>query len=59
MPNNWLILPDLGEMLLTRDVIKIIFHEPIETSALTLADVDSLKNKTYTIINEELKKHGH
>ena len=59
MPNNWLILPDLGEMLLTRDVIKIIFHEPIETAALTLADVDSLKNKTYTIINEELKKHGH
>ncbi len=59
IPNNWLILPDLGEMLLTREVIKIIFHEPIETIGLTLADVDSLKNKVYTIISEELKKHGH
>ncbi len=59
MPNNWLILPDKKEMLLTREVIKVIFHEPIETKSLTLSDVDLLKNKVYSIIDNELKNHGY
>ena len=59
MPNNWLVLPDKKEMLLTRELIKVIFHEPIETIGLTLADVESLKDKVYSIIDNELKNHGY
>jgi 1-acyl-sn-glycerol-3-phosphate acyltransferase len=59
MPNNWLILPDKKEMLLVRDEIKVIFHEPIDTVGLTLSDVDALKQKVFTIIDNELKLHGY
>jgi len=56
IPNNWIILPPY-EFLVWRGRIKVIFHEPIETTGLTLNDVDMLKEKVFTIINEELKKH--
>jgi 1-acyl-sn-glycerol-3-phosphate acyltransferase len=56
IPHNWIILPPY-EFLVWRGRIRVIFHEPIETKGLTLDDVDSLKNKVFTIMHEELKKY--
>ena len=59
MPNNWLILPDQKEMLLTRGQIKVIFHKPIETKGLKIEQVDELKEQVFSVIDNELKKHGY
>lgn len=56
IPHNWIILPPY-EFLVWRGRIKVIFHEPIETTGLTINDVDMLREKVFTIINEELKNH--
>jgi 1-acyl-sn-glycerol-3-phosphate acyltransferase len=56
IPYNWIILPPY-EFLVWRGRIKVIFHEPIETTGLTLNDVDQLKDKVFNIINEEIKRH--
>jgi 1-acyl-sn-glycerol-3-phosphate acyltransferase len=56
IPYNWIILPPY-EFLVWRGMIKVIFHEPIETTGLTLADADALRDKTYAIMNQELNKH--
>jgi 1-acyl-sn-glycerol-3-phosphate acyltransferase len=52
--NNWIILPDKNPLLLRWGVMKIIFHEPLETVGLTLADLESLKQRAYDIIDQEL-----
>jgi 1-acyl-sn-glycerol-3-phosphate acyltransferase len=57
IPFNWLILPDEKELLLRPGTIKIIFHEPIETSGMSLAETDLLKEKVYQIIDNELRIH--
>ena len=54
IPYNWLILPDDGKFIPYRHLMKVIIHEPIETKGLTLDDLDELKQKTYTIIHDEL-----
>lgn len=54
IPFNWIILPDSTWLPQLR-TIKVIFHEPIVTEGLTLADLKDLKQKTYRIIEEELK----
>jgi 1-acyl-sn-glycerol-3-phosphate acyltransferase len=54
IPFNWIILPD-GSFLPKRRLLKVIYHEPIETKDLTLEDVGALKQKTFDIINSELK----
>ena len=56
IPFNWIILPP-NEFLLRWHPLKVIFHEPIETTGLTLKDTDMLKEKLFTIINRELKHH--
>jgi 1-acyl-sn-glycerol-3-phosphate acyltransferase len=57
IPHNWIILPD-PENVLRWGTIKVIFHKPIETKGLTLADVDNLKEEVYNIIDKELKKQN-
>ena len=57
IPYNWLILPDEKELLLKPGTIKIIFHEPIETTGMSLTETDSLKEKVYQIIDNELRIH--
>lgn len=57
LPDNWIILPP-DELLLRWGSVRIIFHEPIETTGLTSNDVDALKEKVFTVINEELKKYS-
>jgi len=56
IPYNWIILPPY-EFLVWRGRVKVIFHEPIETTGLTLNDVDRIKNETFNVIDNELKKH--
>lgn len=57
IPYNWIILSD-NEFLLQWHTVKVIFHEPISTQGLSTNDVDELKEKVRTVINEELKKHS-
>jgi 1-acyl-sn-glycerol-3-phosphate acyltransferase len=56
IPHNWIILPP-DQFLLRWNPLKIIFHEPINTSGLTLHEVDQLKEQTRQVIDTELKKH--
>ena len=58
IPYNWLILPDDGEYVPNRYLMKVIVHEPVETTGLTLDNVDELKNKVYMILDEEIKKQN-
>lgn len=57
IPYNWIILPDAKYMLLNWKPLKLIFHEPIDPSEYTLKNVDMFKEKVYSIIDTELKKH--
>ena len=56
--NNWVILPEgrkkkkggrPGRM-------EIVIHPPIETKGMTETDIDTLKEKVHSIINNELRK---
>lgn len=58
IPYNWIILPDDGKFILKRRPAMIIFHEPIVTEDLTEDDLETLKNKTFNIIQEELYKYN-
>jgi 1-acyl-sn-glycerol-3-phosphate acyltransferase len=55
LPYNWILLPP-NEFLIRWKPIKLIFHEPVETTGLGINDVDTLKEQVYQIINETLKK---
>jgi len=55
IPYNWIILPP-DQFLLRWHPLKVIFHEPIETKGLTVNDTDTLKQRLFTIIDEELKR---
>lgn len=55
IPFNWIILPD-SSLLPRRHKMKIIYHEPIETKGLSIKDLDWLKQKTFEVINSELKR---
>jgi 1-acyl-sn-glycerol-3-phosphate acyltransferase len=57
-PYNWIILPNNGGFLPNRHLMTIIVHEPIETTGMTVNDVESLKQKTFAIIDTELKKYN-
>lgn len=56
IPYNWIILPE-SEQLFRWKKGRLIIHEPIPTEGLTLKDVDDLKDKVFTIIDQELKKY--
>lgn len=57
--NNWKILPDNRKQVsINRNVMKTVYHKPIETKGMTLEDVGKLKAMTYEIIENELKKHN-
>jgi 1-acyl-sn-glycerol-3-phosphate acyltransferase len=54
---NWIIFADDDKYLANWHLGKAIVHPVIETAGMTVADMESLKNQTFTIINEELKKY--
>jgi len=56
IPYNWIILPD-DDLLMNHHKAKIIYHQPFDTKDLTLEDVDSLKERTFSVIQNELNKH--
>jgi hypothetical protein len=45
-------------MLLTWIPTKIIFHEPVDVTGMTLDDMSTLKEKVYNIIDVELRKEN-
>ncbi len=56
IPYNWIILPD-DSLLPKLRSLKVVFHEPIHTLGMTLDDIEHLKQRTYDIIDAELKRH--
>jgi 1-acyl-sn-glycerol-3-phosphate acyltransferase len=58
IPNNWIILPP-DEFLLRWGTVSVIFHEPIPTRGMTLADLDTLKHRVFDVIEKELSQHEH
>jgi len=38
--------------------VKVIFHEPIETKGMTVAQTDELKERVFRIIDTELKNEN-
>ncbi len=58
IPFNWIILADKHPIRLFRGKVKVIFHEPIETKGLTLADTKNLKETVYSTIATELQKQN-
>lgn len=54
IPFNWIILPDNGKFLASRHSCKVIVHEPILTQGLTLDHLEDLKNKVFSIIENQL-----
>lgn len=56
IPFNWIILP-ADQFLLHWKPIKVIFHEPIDPSIYTLKDLDLLKTRVKTVIENELHNH--
>ena len=56
LPYNWILLPP-DEFLVRWHRIKAIYHEPIETTGLRPSDANRLKDKVYSIIEQELKRH--
>ena len=60
MPFNHLFLPDgNGKFIVRWHPLKIIFHEPIDTTNMTLADLPQLKEHVYNIIKAELLANQH
>ena len=57
-PYNWIILPDDGKFIPRRHLMKVIIHEPIETRGMTVNDIDALKEKTFKVIDEEIRKYN-
>lgn len=57
IPDNWIILPDEKNLLLRWGVVKVIFHEPIETKGLTFNELGILKQQVFDVIQNELRKH--
>jgi 1-acyl-sn-glycerol-3-phosphate acyltransferase len=60
MPYNQYFMPDLdGELKIRWHPLKMIMHEPIETTGMTLQDLPALKEQVHHIIQQELTKHNY
>ena len=58
IPYNWILLPDDGRLLLHRHENIVIFHDPVDTSGMTIDDIESLKKKIHHVIEDELSKRN-
>lgn len=54
IPFNWIILPDDNRFLLHHHRNELIFHAPISTKGMSMADLDGLKETLFNTINTEL-----
>jgi 1-acyl-sn-glycerol-3-phosphate acyltransferase len=61
MPFNHIFLPDVdGKFIVRWHPLKMILHEPVPTTGLTLQDLSFLKNKVFSIIQSEFNnQHEH
>ena len=57
LPYNWKIMPIGSFHKAGIHRSKIIYHSPIETKGMTLKDVQTLKEKTRQVIDQELRAH--
>jgi 1-acyl-sn-glycerol-3-phosphate acyltransferase len=57
LPYNWIVLPDESGLLFHRHPIKAVIHKPILTVGMTLEDMPRLKQMTFEVIDNELKKY--
>lgn len=57
LPHNHLILP-VDKIKLTSRKIIIIIHEPLNTVEKPINNIKELKEKTYDVIENELKSYG-
>ena len=58
IPHNWFILPNDKKLLMRPRRPLLIFHEPIPTVGLTEADVPTLRDRVFGVIEQELA-HYH
>jgi 1-acyl-sn-glycerol-3-phosphate acyltransferase len=56
---NWIALPDKGKLHFRPARIVQFVHAPIETTGMTLEDVDTLKQKVFGIIEQKLAEYGY
>jgi 1-acyl-sn-glycerol-3-phosphate acyltransferase len=56
--NNHKRLPDKKKMRLHPGRIRAIVHAPIETTGMTLADVDALREQTFAVIDHALHAYA-
>ncbi|ARK13567.2 lysophospholipid acyltransferase family protein [Fibrivirga algicola] len=54
--NNYRILPDSTPFRMNWEPVRVVFHEPISTDGLTQADVNSLREQAFQVIDNELHK---
>lgn len=54
MPFNHLFLPDVkGKLIINWHPLKIVFHEPIDTTNMTMDDLEPLKERVFQTIKSE------
>ncbi len=59
MPLNHMFMPDVAGSLRVRyHRLKIVFHQPIPTAGLTLADLPALKQRVWEILASDLLPEG-
>ena len=54
LTNNWRLLPDDGKFVFRDNKIRIVIHEEIDTKSYTEADIGLLRDKSFSIIQQEL-----
>jgi 1-acyl-sn-glycerol-3-phosphate acyltransferase len=58
LPFNWRLLPDQRPLRLRTGRAKVIFHAPISTTGLTVADLPALRESVSAVITQELRSQG-
>ena len=59
MPLNHMFMPDVpGGLRVRYHRLKIVFHQPIPTTGLTLADIPALKQRVWEILSGDLLPEG-
>ena len=56
IPYNWKLLPVFDASKLRWHRQTVVFHEPIETQGMTLADLPKLREQTYRVIENQMKE---
>lgn len=54
LTNNWRLFPDDGKFLMRDNKIRIVIHEEIDTSNLTDDDLSTLRERSFSVIQDEL-----